>query len=486
MVSSAGSLQHAVRWRVVGKRCGQLALVLAASTLVPAAVAVLAAEAGSAARYGLVALLLGAGGAASGRIAAPPDIQVNEGLVIGAFAFLATPLAMCWPMMAGGIGLADALFESVSAVTTTGLSTIASVEHRGASFLFERAWLQWLGGLGIVVLSVALLSSSDIASRRLIESPVAPETLDTTTRTYARQTFLVYAGLTCAAVAVLGLSGWGWFDAVVLALAAVSTGGFAPYDTSLAAAPGWAPRTAVIAFAALGALPLVLYANVWRRRWRAIAEDPELRLFVVAAALTCTAMALLTWRREGSSLHGLGNAITMAVSAQTTSGFATLAPAGLDAASQLVLILAMAIGGSVGSTAGGIKLLRLLLLLRIAQLIVRRTALPRAAVTPLTVHGRPVDADDLSGAMFIALLFTATVVASWLAFLLHGVEPLPALFEVVSAVGTVGLSAGVAGPALPDALKLVLGIDMLLGRVEFVAMLVLLYPGTWFGRRRSV
>jgi trk system potassium uptake protein TrkH len=486
MSNAVTSLHYAVRLPVVGKRCGQFAVLLAALTVVPLAVAWAAGDSNAAMRYAVVALMLVAVGALMARIHAPSAVQVNEGLVISMLAFIATPLAMTWPMMAGGMAMADAAFECISAVTTTGLTTLASVEGRSASFLFERAWLQWLGGLGIVVLSVALLSGSDVASRRLMESPVGPDTLETSTRAHARQTFLVYLGLTLLGVATLSLTGWQPFDALVLALAAVSTGGFAPHDASLGGLPAWPARLAVIGIAVLGALPLGLYHAAWRRRWASCARDPELRLFVIVALAMCTVLALLMGLRHGTwSADLIGHAVAMALSAQTTSGFATLPPAELDAASKLVLILAMSVGGGVGSTAGGIKLLRLLLLVRVAQLLLRRTAMPRAAVTPLMLHGHPVAADDLAGAMFVALLFVVTVLASWLPFLLAGFEPLAALFEVVSAVGTVGLSAGITGPGLSDGLKALLCIDMLLGRVEFIAMLVLLYPRTWFSRRRS-
>jgi trk system potassium uptake protein TrkH len=479
------SLLQAVRLPVIAKRSGQLAVVVAALTLVPMAVALVSGELVPAWRYGAVSVVLAAAGGLMARLAAPRDVQVNEGLVVGLLAFVATPLAMTWPLMASGVGFGDALFECISAITTTGLSTLAGVQGRPPSFLFERAWLQWIGGLGIVVLSVALLSGNDVASRRLIESPLTPETLETTTRTHARRTFLVYLALTALALALLWLAGWGGFDAVLLALATVSTGGFVPFDGGLTHASLWPARMAVVGVAVLGALPLGLYHAAWRRRWDQVVDDPELRLFVLVASVLCIALALLMWRQRGVwSADVAGHAVAMALTAQTTSGFATLPPAHLDAASKLVLIVAMAVGGGVGSTAGGIKLLRLWLLLRVAQLVLRRTAMPAMAVTPLTLRGRAVAAEDLSGALFVVLLFVLTVLASWLPFLLAGFDPLSALFEVVSAVGTVGLSAGVAGPGLSDGLKAVLCVDMLMGRVEFVALLVLLYPGTWFGRRR--
>lgn len=486
MGNAADTLLYAVRPAVVAQRAGQLAVLLGALSVVPAPVALAAGEHAPAARYAAVAVALVAFGAWLARRQAPATVQVNEAMVIGMLAFIAAPLAMTWPLMAYGIGFADALFECISGITTTGLSTLATVEGRPASLLFTRAWLQWLGGLGIVVLSVALLSGSDLASRRLVESPVSPETLDTSARMYARRSLLAYATLTLASIALLWLAGWRGIDAVLLALAAVSTGGYAPHDASLAATPLWSARLSVIAVAVLGALPLLLYRNALRGRWKTLVNDPELRLFVALGAVMSLLLMLVMVQQRGTwSLELAGHAVAMALSAQSTSGFASVAPADLGGAAMLVLIVAMTIGGSVGSTAGGIKVLRLLLLLRVAGLMVRRTAAPEHAVITLRLRGSPISIEDLTGALFVALLFVATVALSWLPFVAAGYDPLRSLFEVVSAVGTVGLSAGVTGPGLPDGLKAVLCIDMLMGRVEFIAMLVMLYPRTWFGRRRS-
>jgi trk system potassium uptake protein TrkH len=243
---------------------------------------------------------------------------------------------------------------------------------------------------------------------------------------------------------------------------------------------------AVLGVALLGAVSLPLYHAAWHRRWATLVQDPELRLLLATCVLTSLALMLLMSRapHDGSGEFA-AHAVAMAVSAQTTSGFATLSAARLDTAAQLVLMVAMTVGGSVGSTAGGIKLLRLLLLLRMAQLILQRTAMPGRAVSVLRVRGHSVSGEELSGALFLALLFVTTVLLSWLPFLVLGHPPMAALFEVVSAVGTVGLSAGVAGPELHPLLKVVLCIDMLMGRVEFVAVLVMFYPHTWLGRRRS-
>ncbi len=211
--------------------------------------------------------------------------------------------------------------------------------------------------------------------------------------------------------------------------------------------------------------------------------DAELRALIVMTALTCGALALLGLGIDGSA--SLGDRLLLGVSAQSTTGFAAAPPGELDAASKLVLMVAMAIGGSVGSTAGGFKLLRLLVLVGLLGLLLRRAAMPSRAVAELSVHGRPVPSEQALSMLAVVLLFPVAALVSWLPFLAAGLDPLNSLFDVVSALGTVGLSTGITSPDLAPALKAVLGIDMLLGRVEFFAMLVLIYPATWFARRHT-
>jgi trk system potassium uptake protein TrkH len=478
------ALQYAVRPRIVAHYLGQFAVMLAILMLAPLAVAIVAADGGAAIRYLSVFVpMLGAGWLLA-RLPAPGSFQANEALVITALAFVGGALAFTFPLMGAGLGWLDALFEATSAITTTGLSVAGSIEHRPATFLFARAWFQWCGGLGIVVLTVALLFGYDAAARPLTESPVTHENLDTSTRLLARRSFAAYGALTVFGIAALWLAGLPPLDALAHALAAVSTGGFSTHDASLAAIPGWLPVAITAALAVAGATALPLHYSAWRGDWRGYATSLELRALIVGVAVIAVLLALAFRQQQGSWTPALiGQAAFMATSAQTTTGFSTIAVADLDPAAKATLMLSMAVGGSVGSTAGGIKLWRLLLLLRLGQFIIRRTAMPSHAVVKLRLGGRAIEADELARALFFILLFVAAIVVSWLPFLWLGHDPLDALFEVVSALGTVGLSTGIANPDLHPLLKGVLCVDMLLGRLEIVAVLVLLVPRTWFGRR---
>ena len=197
-------------------------------------------------------------------------------------------------------------------------------------------------------------------------------------------------------------------------------------------------------------------------------------------------MAWFLWYQDGlnwtSALrHGALNAL----SAQSTAGFASMNISEVGDGSKLTLILAMAVGGSIGSTAGGIKILRVLIVFRLLVLLLNRAGAPSNAVSEARLSGRRLEADEIQNAMSLIVVFIFLIGISWLPFLALGHAPLDSLFEVVSALGTAGISAGVTGAGLHPLLKGILCADMLLGRLEIVVWLVFFYPGTWIGHRKE-
>jgi len=185
------------------------------------------------------------------------------------------------------------------------------------------------------------------------------------------------------------------------------------------------------------------------------------------------------WSWFEAGMHGT----LQVLSAQTTTGFSTIRIQELDQTSKALMVVSMAIGGSVGSTSGGIKILRFLIVLHLVRLLLQRACAPPHAVIEPKLGDRQLEQDDIIRALHLIILYGAFIFISWLCFLSMGYDPLNSLFEVVSAVGTVGLSTGITGPDLPTWLKGVLCFDMLAGRLEIIALLVTLYPRTWIGRK---
>jgi trk system potassium uptake protein len=483
VANEATELKYAVRFPVVCKYFGQLCLVLAAMTVVPLVMSLTFGDRHTGLRCGAVIGALAACGTALARLRASSRMQANEGMVVVALMFLVAPLVMSYPLMGSGMGFLDAFFEAVSGVTTTGLSTKATLVGASSTFLFTRAWMQWYGGLGIVIFSLALVMRPGQAAKGLTVTEAEPEDLVGGTRAHARRILKVYGAMT--AVGIIGALSVGFapFDAVVHILAAVSTGGFAPSESSLQTF-AWPAQAWITLMGFTGALPLTIYYGLPKERRRAAVELRQIQAIFIACLAVSVAVAATL--RFGTGLVwplALHHAPLLAFSAQTTTGFSSLQLANLDAGTKLILIFAMLVGGGAGSTAGGFKLVRLLIAASALRLIILRTCLPHHAVVEPRLAGRRIHGEEAYTALLIIVLFIAVVALSWLPFVVLGFNPLDSLFEIVSATGTVGLSVGVTSGTLPPLLKGILCIDMLMGRLEIIAWLVILYPGTWFGRR---
>lgn len=484
MSREPSELRYAVRFRVVGKYLGQLLLIVAALTLVPVCFSLVVGEFHITLRYALVLGVLAALGFALSRSPRAFSVQTNEALVLAAAIFFLAPVAMAFVFMASGLSYLDALFEAISAATTTGLTTLANVENKPLTFLFARAWMQWYGGLGIVVLSLALVMAPGIEAKSLAVTEEQTEDLIGGTKVHARRVLVIYGLLTGIGIFLLLVSTGHLFNALVYTMAAVSTGGFAPYNNSLPGlGPGWV-QALVILISVAGAVSLPLYHQAYRRGWRLLPGDLQVQTLVACGLVVTILLAFcLHIGNQAPWVDAWFQAPLMAFSAQSTAGFSSSDPAQYCGAAKIVLIVAMFIGGSLGSTAGGIKVLRLLILLQMLRLMLVRSSLPPHAVMETHLGGRVLGAEEIQQAFLVIFLFILVVGISWFIFVIQGYQALDALFEVVSATGTVGLSTGLSSRGLPDNLKIVLCADMLLGRLEIVAWMIIFYPKTWIGRR---
>jgi len=483
VAKQATELRYAVRFRVVFKYFGQLCLVLATLSLVPLVMSVIFGDTPISLRYGIVIGGLAASGFGLALLRGPSRVQANEGMVLVTLMFLFTPLVMSYPMMGSGLGFLDALFEAISGVTTTGLSTKATLVGAPQTFLFARAWMQWYGGLGVVVLSLALIMQPGLVAKGLAVTETETDDLVGGTRAHAQRALKVYGVLTALGIIGSLAVGIGFFDAVLYTFAAVSTGGFAPNDGSLATF-GWPAQVWITLLCLAGAIPLAFYYRMLKKKRRAAVDFLQLQAVIIASLVVSLAVgAAMRLSADMAWPQVLHHAPLLAFSAQTTAGFSSMPCAQLDAGSKLVLIFSMLVGGGAGSTAGGFKLLRLLIAVSVFRVILLRTCLPRHAVIEPRLAGRRLQDEEIHAALLLIVLFVTVVALSWLSFVAMGYSPLDSLFEVVSATGTAGLSVGLTSATLPALLKGILCVDMLMGRLEIIAWLVMLYPGTWFGRR---
>jgi trk system potassium uptake protein TrkH len=484
VANQAAELSYAVRPAILLRYFGQCCLLIAVLTLVPLAVSLSFGETQFSGRYAVIA------GGMTGlfillsRVRAAGQVQSNEAMVLVAGLFLLIPAAMAYPLAAWGLTFQDALFEAVSGVTTTGLSTVGAVENAPRTFLFARAWMQWYGGLGIVILSLALIVRPGVAAKSLAITEVREDDLVGGTKAHARRVFTVYCILTAAAISVLWIIGAKPYNAVLYALSAVSTGGFSPHNNGLAGLGNWPIQAAVILFAVSGAIPLAFYHRPGRKPKPDIGRiqlQALLAVGLITALLLCLRLRVTGYPWQ----ELLRQAPLLAFSAQSTAGFSTLEISRLDAGSKLILIISMAIGGGIGSTAGGFKILRLLIAVQVLRVMIRRASLSQHAFAAPRLGNQRLEETEIHEALLVILLFLGVIALSCLPFVAMGYPGLDSLFEIVSAIGTVGLSAGITSQELPGILKGVICFDMLLGRLEIVAWLVFINRKTWVGRRMS-
>lgn len=482
-MANASLLRHPVRPFIVLKYVGQLSFVLALLSIVPLVLSLAFEE--YQVSWGFIVAIAGlfALGVLGYRLPEVEHLQPNEGLVITALAFLLASLLMAYPMVQGGLKIEDALFEAISGVTTTGLSMVADTDTLPRSILFLRSWMQWYGGLGIVVLSVALLLGRGIIARRLAESEGPLENLITTTQIHARRMVLAYGLLTIVGIVAVWILERDVFSAAVHVLSAVSTGGFSTFNASLEGLGSAWSRAVIMALAFCGALALPLFYYAHRKGAAMLLRDTEIGGLIAGAVLAAVLLFGILWQTTGlEAWDAMGHAVLIGLSAQTTTGFTTLPIPELAQAAKAVLLVPMVVGGSVGSSAGGFKVWRFLIVLALIRFTIRKLSSPPHAFQEMSLGGRLITEEELQRALMLAGLFGAVIFLSWLPFVAAGHDPLDALFDVISATATVGLSTNVAQADLSIGLKYLLCADMLLGRLEFIAFLVLLYPGTWFGK----
>jgi trk system potassium uptake protein TrkH len=408
-----------------------------------------------------------------------PDLELKEALVVTALSYLIFSLV-------GGIVFLpqapyiDGFFESMSGFTTTGLSTL-DLSQLPNSLLFFRASTQWVGGAGIIVITLVILSGPGKAPFRLYVAEFGGENLVGSVVATARVVIKVYLILTALGFLALWGAGMTPFDSLLHVLTSVSTGGFSPHPDSIGYYQRPAIQIAVTVLMVLGAISLPLFYLARREGAKRFIRDLQLRYLVAIILIgTVIFVGVLGWRSQ-SILPGL----FQATSATTGTGFTSVDSNSWPEGSRLLTVALMLIGGSTGSTTGGIKLLRLIILLKLGEWLLARVLLPQEARLPPIRYGSiaisEMEVKEIAG---FVLLFVLVFAGAALALALAGYTAIDSLFESASALGTVGMSSGITSAGAPLWVKLLLAFEMWVGRLEILPALALLYPGVWKRRRR--
>jgi len=414
---------------------------------------------------------------------------IRDGFAIVTFGWLIFALFGAIPFtLSGGIpSYLDAVFETMSGFTTTGATILANVEALPKSLLFWRATTHWLGGMGIIVLSLAILPMLGVGGMQLFKAEVPGPTADRLKpriRDTAKLLWGVYVVLTAAETALLMYGGMDFFDATCHSFATMATGGFSTKNASLAAYDSAYLDAIVTLFMFLAGINFSLHYHALRGRLENFLHNEE---FLFYLGLTCSVTLMLVVLNQGavyaSLVDNLRYSAFQAVSILTTTGFGTADYEGWPVLSQYLLVLLMFIGGCAGSTGGGMKVARILLLFKHARVQLSRLIHPRAVL--LVKLGRtPVDRDVMAAILgFFALFMGVFVVASCL-LAATGVDLITAGAAVIATLSNIGPGLGQVGPTdnyahLPQLAKGILVLCMLMGRLELYTVLVLLLPSFW-------
>ncbi len=449
--------------RLVGP-LGYLLLVLAATALPPALVAGLYGETGELIWFLGLALGTGALGWLARRASPSRSLSEADALPLTALAYLAFSLLGALPFLPVGPFL-NGWFEAASGITTTGLSVFRP-EGLPRSLILFRSLLQWIGGAGIVVISLALLLPPGRTALALYAAEYGGENLAGSVKLTARRVAWVYLSLTGLGFVAYLSAGMGPFDAGVHILSSVSTGGFSPYSDSIGHYSSPAVEGVVALFMLAGAISFPLFWLLRPGKARALVRERQL--------LALGAVSLLVGGIVAGAVGSFGTGLFQGISAVTTTGFASVPTPGLSAAARWGLILGMVIGGCGGSTAGGIKLFRLLGLLALGRWLLARARLPREAEVPLRCWGETYAHEEALRLAGYVLLYLGMLALAVTALVYWGYPLGDALFEATSAQGTVGLSVGIANPTAPIGVKLILILLMWMGRLEILPVILLL------------
>ena len=419
-------------------------------------------------------------------------IQVREGFFAVAFSWIVISVFGAVPYWMCGVfpNVIDALFESVSGFTTTGATLIADVETLPRGLLFWRSLTQWLGGMGVLVLTLALLPKLGAGSIFLLraESPGPIKTkLAPKIGQNAKILYYIYIILTAAETVCLRIAGLGWYDSMIHAMSTVATGGFSSRSASLGFYDSLAVNVIVVVFMLLSSLNFTVLYLVLIRRTMRLRYNAEIRIYFRMLLAVMVLISLdLTLHSGFGALESIGHAIFQTVSVSSTTAFASTDFGQWPAFSQMLLLLLMAVGGCSASTAGGIKVQRFTLLFRIMYRQLHSVIHPRV-VRAICVDGRRVEEPVLTAA---SLYFFSYIIIILLLAAISSVDGHTlgtSLSAAIACVSNTGTGIELAGPAstfnvFSAPTKLFFCFGMLAGRLEIMPILLLFFPSVWSNR----
>jgi len=402
--------------------------------------------------------------------------------LFGALPFLLTSFEPVMPM-----SFIDALFESLSGLTTTGATVMVGLDNLPHSILYYRQQLQWLGGMGIIVLAVAVLPMLGIGGMQLYRAetpgPVKDSKLTPRITETAKALWYIYLGLTIACMLAYRLAGMDWFDALGHAFSTVAIGGFSTHDDSIGYFKDPSVMLVGIVFMFISGVNFALHFLAMRTwNWRAYLRDAEFRAYAKSLCVVALVTILYlqfthTFEGQEALLHGVFQVVSIA----TTTGFTTAEYFAWPGFLPVLLLFTSFVGACAGSTGGGMKVMRMLLLYKQGKREILRLIHPAAHV-PVKLGNKPVPERVIGAVWGFFALYVATFTVMLLALMATGLDQVTAFSAVAACINNLGPGLGDVGAnfaSISDPAKAILTFAMLLGRLEIFTLLVLLTPAFW-------
>lgn len=428
------------------------------------------------------------------------DLQDKEAYLTVGIGWIVLTVLAGIPFWANGtlVNPVDAFFEAMSGLTTTGATTLTGdFDRLEPSLMMWRAFLQYLGGMGIIVLSVALLARLTQGGIQLLQAeapgptvtrlrPKLAQTAKTLWGVYGIFSAAVFLALFLAMKFHVGLS-WGdaVFDAVLHTFTSISTGGFSNHSTSIAFFDSWIIEAMLIVVMVVSASNYSLHYHVLRGDWRRLFQDREWRFFVAILGTSTLAVTALLYVQNGELGDAFRGAAFTVASIGTGTGYATADYDNWTDTARLFLIILMFTGGMAGSTTGGLKVVRILILLKVVRREIRKLLHPRAVI-PVRLASKPLKEETVM--TVIAFFFSFITIWMLGTIIVVTTDPALDLFDgavgAASMVSNVGPAMGVIGPTdsyaeLLPSTKIVFALMMWVGRLEVFTALLLFSPGAW-------
>ncbi len=413
----------------------------------------------------------------------------RDGVAIVTLGWLSAGLAATLPYLLSGAipAFTDAYFESISGFTTTGSSILADIERLPPGILFWRAQTQWLGGMGIIVLSIAILPFLGVGGMQLYKAETPSPVVDKLTPRIsdtAQALWKIYIALTLAQIFLLMAGGMNWYDAICHSFTTMPTGGFSPKNASVGHYRSVYIDMVIVVFMFVAGMNFSLHYKLVTGNIRQFFRDPEFRAYFF---ITAVIILVITIDIYGGIYRGIFEACRYAafqvVSVMTTTGFVTADFEKWPVLSQQLLLLCMFLGSMAGSTGGGIKIMRIVLLVKHCYLEIFRIIHPHAT-TVVKLGEIPVPQTIMRSIWGFFLLYVGIYIVATVAMAALGLDMISSISAVATCLGNVGPGLGSVGPmdnfsGVPFLGKWLLIFCMLLGRLEIYTIIVLLMPGFW-------